>query len=321
MVTDSYRPLIGGANRSIELLAQHMSRLGHSVVVATAWQPAVPTFEDDLASGVRVYRVRDLTSRVSWISEDSYKHNPPPFPDPEATLRLRRLIRNFRPDLVHAYGWLTHSTAAAMLGMKLPLLVSARDYGNICAVRTLVRDGRICDGPAPAKCLACGASTYGFAKGLVAAASVLGVRPLLRHKTTAVHAASRFAARTMDRHLNVQDARSVIIPNFLEEESGEWVDEEILARLPQQPFILFVGAFRQVKGIHELFAAYERLTDPPPLVLVGTLAPDSPERFPAGATVLIDVPHSTVMAMWSALCSASRRAGCPRRSETSSSRR
>ena len=33
---------------------------------------------------MRVHRLRDLTSRMRWISEDPYKHNPPPFPDPEA---------------------------------------------------------------------------------------------------------------------------------------------------------------------------------------------------------------------------------------------
>ena len=76
---------------------------------------------------------------MRWISEDPYKHNPPPFPDPEAVWRLRRLINDFEPDLVHAYGWLAHSAAAALIGKKIPLLISAREYGNVCAMRTLVR--------------------------------------------------------------------------------------------------------------------------------------------------------------------------------------
>jgi glycosyltransferase involved in cell wall biosynthesis/GT2 family glycosyltransferase len=299
IVTDAYPPMIGGANRSAQLLAQHLSARGHTIEIATAWQENVA--EVELENGVRVNRIRDLTSRVPGLSEDPYKHNPPPFPDPEAVWRLRRLIRRFQPDLVHSYGWLTHSAAAAMLGTRIPLLLSARDYGNFCAVRSLVRDGRaICDGPAPSKCLRCASREYGIAKGSAAVASVYAARPLLRHKTSAVHAVSRFVARTIDRHLGLESVRSVVIPNFHEDVSGEPVDEEILSRLPEEPFILYVGAIRRIKGVFELCAAYERLPDPPPLVLVGTLTTerDTPDRFPAGATLLQAVPHATVMAMW-----------------------
>jgi glycosyltransferase involved in cell wall biosynthesis len=296
IVTDYYRPLIGGSIRSVELLAQHLSRRGHAVAVATARQPGDPPESE--VEGLPVYRLRDLSSRMRWASEDPYKHNPPPFPDPEGAWRMRRLIKEFNPDLVHVYGWITHSTAAALLGMKLPLLVSARDYGNICAVGTLIRKGENCEGPALAKCLDCAGSRYGVPKGWVAVAGVFGSGPLLRRKTTSLHAVSSFVAGKIDRYLRVPGARSVVIPNFLEDTSGEPVDDEVLAQLPPHPFILYVGAFRRIKGIAELFAAYARLERPPPLVLVGTLASDTPKHFPEGITVLTDVPHPTVMAMW-----------------------
>ncbi len=199
IVTDSYWPLIGGANRSIELLAHNLADRGHTVAIATAWQEGVPTAE---AQGdVQIHRLRDLSSRMRWISEDPYKHNPPPFPDPEAVWRLRRLIKEFQPDIVHSYGWLTHSTAAALLGKRIPLLISARGYGNICAVHNLARNETICEGPAPVKCLACSARTYGAAKGTAAVVGVFGSGPLLRRKVTAIHSVSRFVAQKMDRYL------------------------------------------------------------------------------------------------------------------------
>lgn len=296
IVTDSYWPLIGGANRSIELLAHNLSRQGHTVAVATAWQEGVPSVEDQ--GEVRVHRLRDLTSRMRWISEDPYKHNPPPFPDPEAVLRLRRLIKEFEPDIVHAYGWLTHSTAVALLGKKVPLLISARGYGNICAVNNLSRNDEICEGPAPLKCLACSGRTYGVAKGTAAVAGVFGSGPVLRRETTAIHSVSSFVAEKMDRYLHVEGARDVVVPNFHEDVSDRPVDEEILARLPAEPFVFYVGAFRKIKGIEELFAAYTKLDDPPPLVLAGTRAPDTPSEFPDGATVVEDVPYPTLLAMW-----------------------
>ncbi len=70
---------------------------------------------------MRVHRLRDLSSRMRWISEDPYKHNPPPFADPEAAWRLRRVVKDFKPDLVHSYGWISHSVAVGLLGMKVPL--------------------------------------------------------------------------------------------------------------------------------------------------------------------------------------------------------
>jgi glycosyltransferase involved in cell wall biosynthesis len=296
IVTDSYWPLIGGANRSIELLAHNLTRRGHTVAVATAWQEGVPTVEDQ--GPVRVHRLRDLTSRMRWVSEDPYKHNPPPFPDPEAVWRLRRLIAEFEPDVVHAYGWLTHSTAVALLGKRIPMLISARSYGNICAVHNLIRNESICDGPAPLKCLVCSSRNYGAAKGTAAVVGVFGSGPVLRRKTTAIHSVSRFVAGKIDRFLRVEGARNVIIPNFHEDVSEKPVNAEMIERLPSEPFILYVGAFRKIKGIEELFAAYERLEDPPPLVLAGTRAPDTPSRFPAGAVVIEDVPYPTVLAMW-----------------------
>jgi glycosyltransferase involved in cell wall biosynthesis len=71
--------------------------------------------------------------------------------------------------------------------------------------------------------------------------------------------------------------------------------ETQLTRLPSEPFLLFIGALRRVKGVEELLAAYQRLDRPPPLVLLGTMEPDSPATFPDGVRVLTDVPHEAVL--------------------------
>jgi len=296
IVTDEYPPVVGGAARNIALLANQLSRRGHLVTVATSWQPQAPAREDD--GDVRIHRIRDLTARMRWVSEDAHRHHPPPFADPEAVLRLRRLIAEHQPDLVHTYGWITASAAASLAGSNTPLLVSTHDYGNVCAQVTLVRDGQACSGPAPAKCLACASSTYGVVKGSVAVGSIFAARPLLRRKVRAIHSVSGFTADVADRNLKIPDVKPVVIPNFLETDADEPVDETLMGELPSEPFILFVGHLRPYKGIDVLLAAYERIEDPPPLVMVGTIGPDTPEQFPAGVTVFTYVPHTTVMAMW-----------------------
>jgi glycosyltransferase involved in cell wall biosynthesis len=296
-VSDEYRPVIGGAARSVEQLARGLADRGHTVTIATAWQPDTPAFEE--RDGVSVYRIRDLSSRVRWLSDDPHRHHAPPFPDPEATLRLRRLIRAVEPDLVHAYGWLAHSTAVAMRRSKTPMMVSAHDYGNICSVFTLVRKGREpCSGPGPGKCLDCASFTYGPAKGAVAVASVFGSWPLLRRRVDALHGVSNRVTEMVGGTLRVPAEATAVIPNMLDEEIAEPADEEILARLPKEAFIMFVGHLRLYKGIRQLLDAYTSLDDAPPLVLVGTKGPDTPSSFPPGVTVLTFVPHPTVMAMW-----------------------
>lgn len=296
IVSDEYQPVIGGAARSVETLAHSLARQGHTVEVATAWQPDTPGRE--VRDGIPVHRIRDLTSRAGWLSEDPERHHAPPFPDPEAAIRLRALVRRFRPDVVHAYGWLAHSAAAALVGKRVPLVLSLHDYGNACSIFTLVRHGRACSGPAPLKCLDCAGSVYGYPKAAVAVGSVFGVRPLLRRRVDAIHSVNRLAAELIERALDEPDLPVEVIPNFLDDEAREQPDEAILAQLPDRPFILYVGHLRGYKGINELLAAYRRLQNPPPLVLVGTRGPDTPAKFPPGVTTLTYVPHATVMELW-----------------------
>ncbi|MEA2622843.1 MAG: hypothetical protein QOH61_1753, partial [Chloroflexota bacterium] len=101
-------------------------------------------------------------------------------------------------------------------------------------------------------------------------------------------------------------------------------EASMMAELPREPYILFVGVLQPHKGVNVLLEAYERLrsgdvplsggaalsedvplprgaslaADVPPLVLIGTRHDDTPERFPDGVTVLNDAPHSVVMAAW-----------------------
>lgn len=296
MVSDEWRPYIGGAGRCMELFADELVNRGHTVEVGTAWHNDAPAFED---GRVPVHRIRDLTSRAQWVSEDSARHTPPPFPDPEAVWRLRRLVRDFQPDLIPAYGWLAHSLAVALAGIDVPLILWGHEYGNVCPRRDLYRlGGEVCSGPAPRKCMACSKQQRGVAKGAAAVAGVFGMRPVLRRKAAALHSVSRYVAMVYDRDLRVPGEPSVVIENFHEEGPELPGDPEILAQLPAGPYILFVGALRKLKGIDDLIEAYGRLADPPPLVMVGIRTPDTPAAFPPGVTVLNDVPHPTVMAMW-----------------------
>jgi glycosyltransferase involved in cell wall biosynthesis len=251
-----------------------------------------------------------LRTLARGLIRDEEQRHQPPFPDPVTIAGLRRLISGFEPDVIHAYGWLAFSVAVALGRKRIPLLISARDYGYFCANRTLLRKGEPCSGPAPLKCASCASEYYGgVPKGTTATLGVYMCRPLLARKMTGLHSVSSFVDDVTIRYLfgpggPPDDLLRVVIPSFQDVAPDEPVDSSdgevgaYLARLPSEPFILYVGAFRRVKGLETLFDAYKRLESPPPLVLMGTYARDSPGGFPEDAVVLTDVPHRAVMAAW-----------------------
>jgi glycosyltransferase involved in cell wall biosynthesis len=305
MASDFYPPFIGGAERQVQLLSRELVLRGHQVSVATVHHAGQPEIQDD--AGVEVRRLRGVLTRVPWFSSDPRRRYHPPFPEPGVTRGLRALIRHWRPDVVHAHGWIAYSCAAALLGSDVPLVISARDYGYTCASRTLLNDGRVCDGPAPAKCLACTGSHYGAAKSAAAVTGVFAGRALLTRKIAATHSVSTFVQGVVKRDLlgetggslereNIPD---IVVPSFLDERAeAAALDAAFIAKLPDKPFILFVGALQPHKGLGELLAAYERLLGAPPLVLIGTVWPDTPAHFPEGVTVIRNAPHAGVMAAW-----------------------
>jgi glycosyltransferase involved in cell wall biosynthesis len=302
--TDYYPPHIGGAQIQSRLLAQELSSRGHDVVVATVWQNDRPSVEND--QGVPVYRLRQLRT-MPGLARKRRQHHQPPFPDPVTVAGLYRLIRRFKPDVVHSYGWISYSCAAALVGRDTPLLITVRDYAYSCANRTLMRDGEVCSGPALGKCLSCAGHYYGRPKGWVSALGVLSSRPLLRRKTRAIHSISTYVQTIIrrdfldDRNSNVlgEVIHDVIDSEPRQSKIGKSPDRSRrprLAELPAAPFLLFIGALRRVKGVEELLAAYQLLDAPPSLVLIGTIEPDSPKVFPDGVHVLTDFPHDAVLA-------------------------
>jgi glycosyltransferase involved in cell wall biosynthesis len=302
LVSDYYPPFIGGAQVQTQLLARKFRERGHDVAVATAWQNDLPVRDED--DGISIYRLRQFRT-LPGLAQRRFQHHQPPFPDPVTALLLRRVIREFRPDVVHSYGWISYSAAAALLGKDIPLLITARDYGYSCANRTMLHDGADCSGPDLRKCLGCAGRHYGRPKGWIAAGGVFVSRPLLVRKTSAVHSVSSYVRGIVRRDFisdRIAKGSGQVIHDVIgsvpemDELSNETAGYPELAQLPAEPFMLFIGALRRVKGIEQLLAAYESLSDPPPLVLIGTMEPDSPKEFPPGVILLRDVSHPAVMA-------------------------
>jgi glycosyltransferase involved in cell wall biosynthesis len=313
LASDFYHPFIGGAERQMRLLAAALARRGHEVRVVTTAMPGQPALErlDD----VPVHRLSTLAARLPFGGGDPRRRFLPPAPDPWLALGLRRLLRGAPADVVHASGWIAYASAAAVAGTGVPLVLSVRDYGYACATRNLLRDGRTpCDGPSLGACLSCAGGHYGAPRALAAVGGVRAGRPLLRRTVAAIHSVSSFVESTVRRDVlagdpgwspvleRIPDAVPIADPGDALGTALDAGEQALLDRLPPEPFILFVGALSRTKGLPVLLDAYLRLTlragGTPPLVLVGTRWPETPDRFPPGVTVLSDVPHAVVMAAW-----------------------
>jgi glycosyltransferase involved in cell wall biosynthesis len=296
LMSQFYPPVIGGEERHVRNLGAALARRGHEVSVGTLMHPQSP--ETELDGAVRVHRLRGTLQRLSGLHTDSERPHAPPFPDPELTLALKRLVSQERPDIVHAHNWIYASFLPIKALSEARLVITLHDYGLVCAKKNLMHLGaNLCSGPALARCLPCATRHYGAAK---ATATMLG------------NWASSFAARrVVDRFIAVSHAVAHhtglthgstpydVIPNFVPDDVEALGPEDpCLRKLPEDGFILFVGDMMRLKGIDVLLKAYVSLRQAPPLVLIGRRVADTPTEFPPNVHVFSAWPHSAIMHAW-----------------------
>ena len=107
MLSQFYPPTIGGEERHVKVLSEALVRRGHDVVVATIRLDDQPEFE--VENGVKLYRLCGTLQRSSSLFTEPGRRHAPPFPDPELTWNLDRVMRTERPEIVHAHNWLVRS--------------------------------------------------------------------------------------------------------------------------------------------------------------------------------------------------------------------
>jgi glycosyltransferase involved in cell wall biosynthesis len=298
-LTDLYRPSIGGLERFVALLSEDLARRGHEVHVVTSAVPGVPAVER--SAGVTVHRLPLLYQRLApRLSLDAARPFHPPAPDPLFRRLLAEVVQEVKPDVIHAHAWSVFSCLARTFP-RTPVLMTAHDYGLVCARRSLVhRSGTSCPGPSWRRCGPCASSQYGLAKGnVLAAASLSSVRLLKRVATfTAV---SDYVANRLSPTIGQVTGQPVhtlhsYVPDGLYESGWQAERPEFLPA--QDGYLLYVGQLSSHKGVDVLIDAYRRLSSPPPLLMLGTPHPTSPapESLPAGVTMRTSVAHRSVIA-------------------------
>lgn len=238
-----YPVVVGGAERSVQYLAEAIAAEGHeAVVVCVSRSHAV---EVAMHNGVKIYylplkniywpfsKVRRFYHKVLsplWFVLDVY--------NPLMSRILRRIFCAERPDLIHTNNIRGLSTAvwteAAQLG--IPVVHTLRDYYLMCPRSGMFKRGR----PCAAVCREC---------------------ELLSHKkrvkSRLVHAVVGNSAHILRKHLNAGYFPSAsmrkVIYNGYRRESGA-----PLRRMSRDTLVLgYLGRLHPSKGVHWLLSSLQ----------------------------------------------------------------
>ncbi|MBA2678725.1 MAG: glycosyltransferase family 4 protein [Ktedonobacteraceae bacterium] len=297
MLAQFYPPTIGGEERHVQNLSVALAARGHTVSVATSWQDGMPTEEYD--QGVHIHRLRGSVHRVGILFSEQERRFAPPFPDPEIMLALRHIIRDERPDVVHAHNWMVHSFTLLKKWSKAKLVMTLHDCSHACVQKRFMYQGQtLCQGPDMYRCMRCATVFYGAAKGIPSTVANRLCGGIERQAVDMFLPVSQAMVTT--NQLDRYKTPFRVVPNFVPDDIETLHDEAptFVEQLPTGEFLLFVGDVKRDKGVDVLLQAYSELDTQVPLVLIGRPAVDAPTHFPPRVLHLQSWPHSAVMQAW-----------------------
>lgn len=246
-VNTLYYPFrVGGAERSVQQLAEALVREGHQVVVATT----SPEREDSVAdvNGVRVYYLR--LRNLYW---------PPPSTQAQRLLRplwhlwdtanlamtkqVRALVKREQPDLVNTNNLVGFSPLVwkALYEMQIPILQTLRGYDLLCPRTTMFRKGRNCQ----VQCWDCRAFSWLPKRLSRYVTGVIGVS----RSTLQIHLNCRYFPRAAVREVVFNPVEATVTP-----------DSKPPAHYGMFHFG-YLGRLDPAKGVEKMLAAARKLPD------------------------------------------------------------
>lgn len=239
-----YPHLVGGAERSVQLLAEWLKEFGHDVVVVAL----APSGEESVhrVNGVRVYYTvlknlyypfgketnPSLLRKAMWHAWDSY--------NPWMYRSVKRILDKENPDLVHTHNLAGFSVAVwrAAKECALPIVHTTRDYYLLCPRSHMFRGGQNC-------CDIC-----------ISCKPYANVRKHFSRLVNAAVGVSYFILNVHTSHGYFPSAQKSVIynacvlPKHTEEKQVEY----------SRPLRFgYLGRLHPTKGVHRLLEAFLRL--------------------------------------------------------------
>ncbi|MHB8218682.1 MAG: glycosyltransferase, partial [Candidatus Sulfotelmatobacter sp.] len=235
----------GGEDPVFEQERRMLEQAGHAVITYCR-----SNWDVDSYKGLR--RI-SLAKRTIWAS-DTQKE-------------LLALLQQEKPDVVHVHNtfvMISPSIYFACYQAKVPVVQTLHNYRLLCPAATFFRDGKVCE-----ECLtslwrgvqhACYHDSY---SATAVVALMLGshrLRNTWNREISSFVALSQFA-RNKFIEGGLPEDRIFIKPNFVHPDPG--------ARSGDGEHALFVGRLSPEKGVSTLLAAWKRLPQSIPLVIIG----------------------------------------------------
>ncbi len=277
-VTDCYPPpLLGGRDLQVQMLSHELVRRGHEVEVVSLAGLRGPRIELDGA--VRVHRIAGWSRLLGRLYANPEKPFHPTLADPGLVRVLGRLLRESRPQIVHAHSWLLYSLLPLLPSQETRLVVWVHDYGLICPKGTLVYRGGVCTGPKYAKCVGCAKEQYGALRSLALTTGQTIMKPWLGRVDRYV-ANSKFTARAVQELIAPGKGPMEVIPPFVPDEAFHADQGGRPDFVPERArtSCLRVRSVR-IRVSTCYLEAWAGLEPRIPLVLAGIRRPDTPAAF------------------------------------------
>ena len=297
MLSQFYEPVIGGEERHVASLSEGLTKRGHEVTIACLSHKDRPA--RTVSRGANVISIDGMSQRMGGVYSESERRHAPPFPDPLLSATLARLIKEIQPDVIHGHNWMSRSVLPIRRLTEAAFVVTLHDYSLVCARKNLLRLGEPCEGPSLRRCPSCASNHFGSLIGPVAYFGNVAASAVERRVVDRFIAVSRAVAS----HCGLIGGKVPydVLPTFIPDAlgvPGAHAHEGLVDQLPAEPFILFVGDLTRGKGVHVVLDAYRRLTNAPPLVLIGRRCVDTPTELPDNVQLFESWPHPAVMHAW-----------------------
>ncbi len=241
-----YRPekIIGGAERSVELLAQWLKNK-HQVSVISL-HPSRGIFEKNL-DGVQVtyiglqnlywpfeQRNKDPLPKLLWHILDTW--------NVAMARMIKSILEKQGPDIVHTHVLTGFSSSVWQSAKQLhvPIVHTLHDYSLLCPKSTMFKNGKNCQ-----HCLDC---------------TVLAV-PRIR-STNSVDAVTGVSQYILNRHLELGAFKKTPIRTVISNMSEHFHEKAHYNLIPGQLRLGFMGRLHPTKGVEVLLECVMKLANP-----------------------------------------------------------
>lgn len=243
-ISNLYFPfIIGGAEISVQRVAEKMVQKGHDVFVITT--NIKRNRCEEQINGVRIYRLglSNIYSPYSSVKQSIFLK--PLYWlinlwSPYSYIAIKGILKTELPDVVHInnYRGLSLSVFSVVRDLNIPLIFTAHDYATICLKTNLLNNkGKICKNPSKLCKLHNNAVKY-----------------IVQHKPDVVLAPSEFTIHMLKKNHIFENSRSIVVPNAIEIGKPSHFQKDY-----KSIDFLYVGSLSKHKGVDVLISAFKEL--------------------------------------------------------------